>query len=494
MVDVSGYVGESTSIVLDSNDHPRISYYDRTTTSIKYAEWTGDNWDIMTLDSYSNVGKYSNMALDSDDDPHISYYDSVFQELKYAGRHRGLWSLKTLDTHGDVGKYSSIAVSDSGHIHISYYDETNGDLRYILWDGNRWNIYTIDSDGDVGRFTSIALDSEGKPCISYIDYTNAVLKYAKCTGSQWRTQGIAVVNLQDESSLDFGSGTSLDLDSQDQPHIVFVGGKEDNLRYARWDGTGWIVRDVGNVRDVYLFVSLALDSMDRPHISYYTKYDNKVHYAKWTGFEWEVVYVLPKSYFQTAGKFNSIALDSEDYAHISYFDTSSRNLRYARFYDSIGSLEEVDFDDDSGMIRIEIPDIDPIYITPTINDTEWAPVERRDPASVPFKDLMEALNSSGGTVTVYNPGSGEIPQKNDPYDYGWLSDKKEPPTVDPKYPYYDNSFQETSGGSDLGDGQMNGVDNSGYVVIFATFVILILTILLVSLMSIYKGNLPNRKK
>jgi hypothetical protein len=451
MVDASGYVGESTSIALDSNDNPRISYYDRTTTSLKYTEWTGNHWDIMTLDSYSNVGKYSCLALDPEDDPHIVYYDSVFQDLKYAGRHGGMWSVKTLDIEGDVGRYSAIAVSDSGHIHISYYDGTNGDLKYVLWDGNRWNMDTIDSDGDVGRFTSIALDSEGKPCISYIDYTNAVLKYSKWTGNQWKTQRIAAVNLQGESSLDFGSGTSLAVDSNDQPHIVFIGGRDDNLRYARWDGMGWTLTDVSDIREVYLYVSLALDSRDRPHISYYTNYDNKIHYARWIDHEWEVVYVLPKSYFGTGGKFNSIAIDSEDYAHISFFDTTYRYLRYARFYDSMGSLQEVDFEEDGQVIIIGLPNVRPVPV-PYINITN---IQIEEPTISVYNDPIR----DNYTYNIISDNNYD--EFNDPFisrypNYDVDLNIGEPTqSVNPNYPYYKENNPDSGSRSSV-EGQRCG--------------------------------------
>jgi hypothetical protein len=492
MVDASGYVGECTSIALDSNDNPRISYYDRTTTSLKYTEWTGNHWDIITLDSYSNVGKFSSMALDPENDPHIVYYDSVFQNLKYAGRHRDLWSIKTLDSGGDVGKYSSIAVSEKGHLHISYYNGTTGDLKYVLWDGITWKIETIDSEGDVGRFTSIALDSEGKPCISYIDHTNSQLKYAKWTGSEWFIQRIAIVNLQSETSLDFGSGTSLAVDSNDQPHIVFIGGRDDNLRYARWDGMCWTLTDVSDIREVYLYVSLALDSRDRPHISYYTNYDNKIHYARWTDSEWDVVYVLPKIYFGTGGKFNSIAIDSEDYAHISFFDTTYRYLRYARFFDSRDSLQKVEFKDDAfDFIIISPPVSPPIIITP-VNDSY---LTIRDYPIIVYNDPND-YNLTYNVVPISNNDTNNI----DPflsrypyYEYN-LNIGSPAPSVDPDYPYYKDSETESESESDLENIQGTEVGNSRYVVIFASFMILILTVLLVSLMSIYKGSLPNKKE
>ena len=62
-----------------------ISYYDYTNTNLKYAYYDGSSWHIETVDSYGDVGMFtSSIALDSNDHPHISYYDVSWGNLKYA--------------------------------------------------------------------------------------------------------------------------------------------------------------------------------------------------------------------------------------------------------------------------------------------------------------------------------------------------------------------------------------------------------------------------
>jgi hypothetical protein len=41
-------------------------------------------WSIETVDAAANVGQYSSIALDSNGYPHISYYDIYWKDLKYA--------------------------------------------------------------------------------------------------------------------------------------------------------------------------------------------------------------------------------------------------------------------------------------------------------------------------------------------------------------------------------------------------------------------------
>ena len=80
--------GTDTSIALDSNDHPHISYYRVDSGDLKYAYYDGSSWHIETVDGYGwwggNVGWFTSIALDSNDYPHISYHDYSNGDLKYA--------------------------------------------------------------------------------------------------------------------------------------------------------------------------------------------------------------------------------------------------------------------------------------------------------------------------------------------------------------------------------------------------------------------------
>jgi hypothetical protein len=358
-------VGESTSLALDSNDLPHISYYDVTNTALKYARWDGSVWQIMTVDSHGDVGRFTSIALDANDCAHISYYDATNRNLKYARWTGTQWNTEIVDSGGEVGTYSSIAVDDNFHVHISYYNGTVDlvtrvdALKYAHWDGFCWNIETIDYALDVGRFTDIALDDDNYPHISYINCTDNTLKYARWTGTEWDMSTITTANRQNEWAREYGSGTSLALDSSDSAHIVFVGGNLNYLKYARWEGGQWVIENVSDTRQVYLYVSIALDNNDFPHITYYTQYWNTINYARWNGTGWNVYYV-DRTGGNVVGGFNSLALDSSGYAHVSYFDYTYDDLKYAKLIPSNGSLEPVVPNNSTYLF------LPPIQITPII--------------------------------------------------------------------------------------------------------------------------------
>jgi len=133
-------------------------------------------WHIETVDG--GIGGHTSISLDSNGYPHISYFDETNYDLKYAYFDGSSWQIETVDSEGYVGIYTSLSLDSGDYPHISYRDETNYDLKYAYFDGSSWQIETVDSEGNVGMSTSLFLDSGDYPHISYYDYTNGYLKYA----------------------------------------------------------------------------------------------------------------------------------------------------------------------------------------------------------------------------------------------------------------------------------------------------------------------------
>jgi hypothetical protein len=316
-VDNEGY--HYTSIAMDSNDYPHISYQGWF-TDLKYARWTGSAWSIETLDSTGWVGYSTSIALDSNGYPHISY-NSHFYFLKYAKWTGSAWSIETVV--GEVNLASvSMALDSSGYPHIAYTGGLSGDkdLKYARWTGSAWSIETVDDQGQLSS-PSIALDSIDYAHIGYHDsYPNRDLKYARWTGSVW---SIEIV----ESAGSVGLSPSIALDNNGYPHIAYASDSPGNpdLKYARWTGSAWSIETVGSGG---ASTSMALDNSGYQHISYFDVDNRDLKYAKWTGSAWSI---------ETVGSAGSvwysvsIALDSSGYPHISCGNLTNHALMYAKW-------------------------------------------------------------------------------------------------------------------------------------------------------------------
>jgi RHS repeat-associated protein len=349
-VDSVGNVGEYTSITLDLNGNPHISYFDPANGRLKYSKWTGSSWSVQTVDTSTFSGYYTSIALDSAGNPHISYYTGSSLDLKYAKWTGSSWLIQNVDTTGSVGAYTSLALDSGGNPHISYYDSTNQDLKYAKWNGSNWTIQTVDSTGNVGLYTSLALDSAGNPHISYRSVTNGDLKYAKWNGSSW------VIQIAD-SVGDVGENASLALDSAGNPHISYRDLTNNDLKYAKWTGSSWAVQTVDSAGIVGYYTSIKIDSNGNPHISYASFPASGVanlKYAKWTGSSWAIQIVDSTG---SVGYHTSIALNSMGTPHVSYRDQTNQDLKFAKFasgtavyttqtgHDTLGRVSSISYPD-----------------------------------------------------------------------------------------------------------------------------------------------------
>jgi hypothetical protein len=296
--------GGDTSIALDSNGHPHISYYISNTKDLRYTKWNGSSWQNETVDFTGDVGRYTSLALDGNDHPHISYYDETNKDLKYARWTGDDWDIEAIDSAGNLGEYTSIAIDEKGYAHISYYEEYQEcNLKYAKWNGNNWSIEIVDGPWYIDGYSSIALDESSNPHISYYDRINDNLKYAKWNGTDW---DIEVV----DNSNDVGEISSLSLDSNNNPHIGYYDRGNTALKYARWNGSVWNIETVSDYSAGG--ISLTLDNNDFPHISHSSA--GPIKHTWWNGSGWEVNIVSPG----ITGYSSSIILDGQGWAHVSY--------------------------------------------------------------------------------------------------------------------------------------------------------------------------------
>lgn len=209
-IDSNGIVGEYSSITIGRDGNPVISYYDRSNGNLKLAFCMDPTCSLghsyNAIDVTGDVGQWTSITTNGEGYAFISYYDATNGNLKVAScnalicnaTNSTVW---TVDSGGDVGKYSSVVRSPQGHAYISYYDATNGNLkvaRCAYMSCNSPTINTVDGtdlfsgeEEDVGLWTSIATLMDGYPVIAYAkaDQTNSTSQalLAHCTNSTCST-------------------------------------------------------------------------------------------------------------------------------------------------------------------------------------------------------------------------------------------------------------------------------------------------------------------
>jgi hypothetical protein len=199
------------------------------------------------------------------------------------------WKSETIDGRGgDHGQWVVSATDSAGRLHVAYHDGGNT-LYHARWNGSSWVRTVVDRYLDGGRVVPLGVgldvDSAGNAHISYYDNGNyydadgffvayrANLKYAKWNGSGWAKQVIASAN-------DAGMYNSLALDSNNRPHICFYYNTEESgigigrLDYIRWTGTQWsreVVDDLyepGEGGGAGEYCRIVVDSSNTPRVIY----------------------------------------------------------------------------------------------------------------------------------------------------------------------------------------------------------------------------------
>ena len=373
------WFAEWPDIAVDSDGFVHLTYHDSRTYALKYANNTSGDWIITTVDDQDNkeidywVGEYSSLALDTNGSVHISYFDFQNKALKYATNKSGSWIIKTVPSLGLVGMFTSIAVDGSGAAHIGHTEFTDISFSafpyYATNESGHWSNRFLGLPGNYG--VSVALDSKDKVHIiySFVDYFyDGIVLHSTNASGQWVTQTV-------HGNSDYGNFPSLGIDSNDFLHVVYQSNYPPSVQpvYANNIAGTWEIQGIPssifadgkysslaidpddmvhfshhNYNDMEAKVttnqsgvwetsvlasgerfdqsSMAMDSQGLVHISFYDNLYYRLIYATNSSGEWQIATVDTNG---NVGGFNSIAIDGNNHPHISYYDYDNAQLKFA---------------------------------------------------------------------------------------------------------------------------------------------------------------------
>ena len=274
----------------------------------------------------------TSVAVDGQGQSRIAYYEGVGRDLVYAEKTAGGWVLTTVDTTGDTGRWASLEIDSQGNPHIAYYyfldpnDAPICDLKYAWRSGGTWTIQTVEATNNIGEYCSLELDSQNNPHISYYDNTNGNLRYARKSGGTWTPESV-------EATGNVGLYSALALDAANNPRIAYqdfgTAGADGHLRYASKSGSTWTLETPSGATFVNaLFISLDLDSQGRPHIAYYDQNNQRTRYATKPTTTWSHG-IAQAVGAELHGSFCSIEIGEGDVPHLGYYDVFENAVRYA---------------------------------------------------------------------------------------------------------------------------------------------------------------------
>lgn len=170
----SNAVGGFSSCKVDAYGRLHISYVDSANGLLKYAICDDRSWKLEVVDDSEFVGAFTSLALDREGNPYISYTVDKRPnkpDLWFAKKVAGRWLTELVDSAEIAGNYSSIAVDDQSRVYISY--SAMQALKLAMRKDDAWSFEVVEPKGTV-IYTSISIDSHGMPHITYCDKDRGV--------------------------------------------------------------------------------------------------------------------------------------------------------------------------------------------------------------------------------------------------------------------------------------------------------------------------------
>ncbi len=307
-----------------------------------------DTFSMLSAQSWTIVpvgeGAKPSIAVDDRGTPHIAYMlEAVPGYVRHAVLQADTFHSQLVAEAYYYGPLD-IGIDPTGRPHIVVHNHDHEDQNHFYPnDAGNWVIDRIEHPGHDGWDNSIAFDSQGLPHTSSVDpsqFGGDGVEYAYYDGAQWTVEPIQ------SGMVKYANATSIQIDSDDRPHVAFYDDMEGDLMYALKRGDSWMITRVDTEGAVGRFPSLLLDEQDRPHIAYYNQIvgdQGAIRYAVrgesgWSFTDVDTLDAVVLG-FSGARRVTALAMDSGGALHLAYGDRAV--VRYARLLDNQWERETV---------------------------------------------------------------------------------------------------------------------------------------------------------
>lgn len=314
---------------LDSLDNPGLTFQ-KTGGGLYYGYYWEGAWRSADLvDAGVRTGRGSALAYE-ETTPHISYRDSDNTasdggSLGYATKSGTDWPLATVDNAANTNpRHTAISIDSNSNPAIAYVDQhglgTSDDtVDYAYYDGS-WYVEEIAADIDVlGGVDLLLPGSNTTPEVAYTDATGWYLPpvhAVRDAGGSWTFDP----GLDGTADTVESAYVAMDVDPSGNPAIAFLDTATDNVYYAEYDGSDWVVEtaiggSAGTGYNDYRYLDMRLDSNGDPHLIYYDPVEGVLKYTYRHQGSWRV----PRTWDTTA-YWVKLDITSFDAPSLAYYD------------------------------------------------------------------------------------------------------------------------------------------------------------------------------
>lgn len=308
--DITDYESISTlDLDVDSTNRPHLVVDGTMPEGLYHLVLNGDVWDTEVFEMAPTASSTFHIA--DDDTLHVAYITDN-ERIVYATNPNNLWEYDEVDTDVAVERDVTLAIDAGNMPHLSYIDESDNTVKYAYKLADEWNEVTVDSLETflTTGYPSIVVDVSGVAYIAYLTIDNS-LSIAMGTNGDWENE---LIYLGDQTGLHL----SLQHDNAGKAHISYS--NSDSVRYAYQAGEEWQTETVVSGLDSIWGTALQLDSDDNPHIIYIEVIEgfmipDALQHAYWDGFAWQVETILVDNANYSIRDF---IIDDEGTLHIIY--------------------------------------------------------------------------------------------------------------------------------------------------------------------------------